>query len=276
MLRASKLMSGLRASLLGLALMSGLVTIAGAVDLGVEGQIYEPSEEDFRVALMRLLARHDWSPDIQALQDSARDYTKNLPNYERPRANQTKTRWKDVGVYVKEDIYLPWVDWDSGSVFEPGQVLATPAGTYMNPIAQMPSAGIERLFIFDATDKEQLDTAKALMKENIPQLSFMLIAGDLGPLAEEMNRPVYHPAPTMLEKFYVDAVPSLIGFGKGKHQGHMAITQFKLPLTSQDIKKAWYGLPYEGYDPSKEADVGTSSEPALNPAPNAAPAAPHP
>ena len=247
----------LRKTISAVVLGAAMTLLAGptsAGDLGIEGTVYEPIEEDFRIMLMRLLARQDWTASIDDLKESARNYTKNLPAYSLPRATETKTRWKDVGVVVSEDIYLPWVDWDTGSVFEPTQKLAVPAGSYLNPIAQMPSRAIERLFVFDATDPEQLAFAKELMKLNIPQLSFMLIAGDLGELSEEMNRPIYHPAPQMLEKFYIEAVPSLIGFGKGTHQGHMAITEFKLPSDAKTVTNAWFGLPYSGYAPSAIPD----------------------
>lgn len=234
--------------------------LANATDLGIEGQIYEPIEEDFRVMLMRLMARQDWAERQEELKNSAKNYTKNLPNYFLPLADTTRTRWKDVGIVITEDIFLPYVEWETGSVFAPEEKLAVPAGTYLNPIAKMPSAGIERLFIFDATDPSQLSAAKALMKENIPQLSFMLIAGDLGPLADEMDRPIYHPSPGMLDKFYLRAVPSLIGFGRGIHQGHMAVTEFKLPISTATLKSAWFGLPYEGYNPDQLADTPSAAD----------------
>lgn len=237
---------------LGLAACSGFTQ---AHDLGVEGTVFEPIEEDFRLTLMRLVARQDWSISQQEMLDSAKDYTKNIPPYYLPRAEKTQTIWKDVGIVTSEDIYLPWVDWQNGSVFQPDRKLAVPAGTYLNPIAKLPAAGIERLFIFDATDPDQLANAKELMAKNIPQLSFMIIAGDLGPISEEMKRPVYHAIPTMFEKFHVQTVPSMIGFGKGPHQGHMAITEFTLPVSPEQIQNAWYGLPYDGYSPSSIADV---------------------
>lgn len=246
------------------ALVAGLAVAmavpAQATDLGVEGQVFEPIEEDMRVMLMRLLARHDWSESQQTLQESAENYTKNLPAYFLPRADKTETVWKDVGIVVTEDIYLPWVDWKTGSVFEPQQKLAVEKGTYLNPVAKLPAAAIERLFVFDATDPDQLAFAKELMKLNIPQLSFMLVAGDLGELSKEMNRPIYHPPPTMLEKFHVTAVPSLIGFGRGQHQGHMAVTSFKLPADVAAVKRAWFGLPHAGYDPDSLPDVAPAIE----------------
>lgn len=248
-----------RARLVFTALSMGLALAMAAPvyakDLGIEGQVFEPIEEDMRIMLMRLLARHDWSESLDELKDSAANYTKNLPAYFLSRAEKTATVWKDVGIVVTEDIYLPWVEWETGSVFEPTQKLAVEKGSYLNPIAKLPSGGIERLFIFDATDPEQLSFAKSLMVKNIPQLSFMLVAGDLGELSKEMNRPIYHPTPTMLEKFHVTAVPTLIGFGRGMHQGHMAVTTFKLPSDAETVKSAWFGLPHAGYDPANLADV---------------------
>jgi len=241
----------------GLAVAMATAIPAQAKDLGIEGQIFEPIEEDMRVMLMRLLARQDWSESADQLKQSAENYTKNLPAYFMPRAEKTETVWKDVGIVVTEDIYLPWVDWQNGSVFEPQQQLAVEKGTYLNPIAKLPAAAIERLFIFDATDPDQLAFAKELMKLDIPQLNFMLVAGDLGELSKEMNRPIYHPPPTMLEKFHVTAVPTLIGFGRGQHKGHMAVTTLKLPSDAATVKRAWFGLPHAGYDPESSPDVAT-------------------
>lgn len=232
------------------AALSGLAaTPALAVDLGVEGQVYEPMEEDFRVMLMRLMARQDWTAAAQRMEQSARDYTKNLPQYALPRATKTQTLWKDVGIVVEEDVYLPWVDWETGSVFDPERRLAVPAGTYLNPITHLPAAAIERLFIFDATDPEQLAYAETLMRANIEQLSFMAVAGDVGEISERMKRPVYHPSADMFKMFQLKAVPLLIGFGKGPHHGHMATTEIALPAQVQTVKDAWFGLPYPGYDP---------------------------
>lgn len=244
-----------------------------AVDLGIEGAVFEPIEEDFRLMLMRLLARQDWTRQAAALEQSAREYTRNLPGYFVVRADETKTVWKDVGVVATEDITLPYVDHQTGSVFEPEQRVAVKAGTYVNPLYGMPSAAIERLFIFDATDAPQMALAKELMRENIPQLSFMIVAGDLGPIAEEMNRPIYHPAPTMLDKFHITAVPSLIGFGKGIHRGHMAVTQFHMPVSIETIKSAWFGLPHPGYTPSSIQDFDPApTQQSRQPASGAAPA----
>lgn len=250
--RAKKLLVALS---LGVGLASAFVIPVQARDLGAEGQVFEPIEEDMRIMLMRLLARQDWSESTAQLEDSAKSYTKNLPAYFLPRADKTETVWKDVGIVVTEDIYLPWVDWQNGSVFEPEQRLAVEKGTYLNPIAKLPSAAIERLFLFDATDPDQLSFAKELMRLDIPQLHFMLVAGDLGELSQEMNRPIYHPTPTMLEKFHVKAVPTLIGFGRGQHQGHMAVTAFKIPTEAASVKQAWFGLPHAGYAPDKLDDV---------------------
>ncbi|MEX3983629.1 hypothetical protein AB4Y45_32125 [Paraburkholderia sp. EG287A] len=235
--------------------------VAHAADLGIEGQIFEPLEEDFRMTLLRLMAKHDWSEQQDELKQSAENYTKNLPSYYLPRATVTRTQWKDVGIVTTEDIYLPWVDWKTGSVFHPGRILAAPAGTYLNPISHIQARSIERLFIFDATDPDQMEFARALMVQNIPQLSFMVVAGDVGEMSKEMDRPIFHAIPTMLDKFHVEALPTLIGFGKGPHQGHMAITEFALPGTElSDIQKAWFGLPESGYDPSTLPDEAPADQ----------------
>jgi len=253
---------GLCAALLGGTGAVLAPTAAQAYDLGIEGQVYEPIEEDFRLALLRLLARQDWTTHLRTIEKSAKEYTKNLPDFFIPLAQETKTLWRDVGVVVEEDIYVPSVDWEHGSVFEPGQVLALEAGVYLNPIAQLPSVAIERLFVFDATSPEQLAFAKELMSKNIPLLNFMIVAGDLGPISKEMQIPVYHLTSDMLEKFQISAVPSLIGFGRGPHLGHMATTQFKWPMTAEDITLAWFGLPYPGYDPHNVVETEVSAEEA--------------
>lgn len=234
-----------------LACMAGFSPLPSlAVDLGIEGKIYEPIEEDLRIMIMRLMARTDWEPHQQELETSAKDYTKNLTPYYLPRAEKTVTRWQDVGIVTANDINLPVFDFDKGSVFEPEIKKAISEGTYLNPIEHLPSAGIDRLYLFDATDPEQLEQAKALMVLKIPLMNFMTIAGDLGPIAEEMNMPIFHPIPTMLEKFNVRAVPTLIGFGRGEHQGHMAITEFAMPVTVNNVRDAWFGYGDKGPSPS--------------------------
>jgi conjugal transfer pilus assembly protein TraW len=239
---------------------------AWSSDLGIEGTIYEPIEEDLRITMMRLVAAHDWSPQMDQLKDAAQNYSKNLPSYILPKATMTKTRWKDVGVVATEDIYLPWVDWKNGSVLKPGKILAIPAGTYANPILHMQSVSLPRMFIFDATDPDQLEFARALMAKHIPNLNFILIAGDAAELGKEMDQPVFHAIPTMLQKFHVEAVPTLIGFGKGPHQGHMALTELAVPGASlDDIQKAWFGLPYSGYDPSTISDEVAPPPPEVLP-----------
>lgn len=230
-----------RKTLLALAIASAIGT-AHAKDLGVEGQVYEIIEEDIRVMVMRLVARHDWTPDQQELEQSARAYTKSLPQYILPRAEKTHTRWKDVGVITTEDIYLPLADMENGSIFEPVPTLAVEKGTYLNPISQLPAAAIERLFIFDATDADQLALARALMAMKIPMLNFMVVAGDPGELSADVQQPVFHPPPTMLDKFHVRAVPTLVGFGRGRHQGHMALTEIAFPASLDIVKQAWFGL----------------------------------
>ena len=229
--------------LAGLAAGGGLLPRAcHAVDLGVTGPVFEIIEEDFRLAMLRLVARQDWSIAREELLESAKSYTANLPGYFLPKAESTVTRWKDAGMRTTEDIYLPWVDWENGSVFEPSQVLIAKAGTYLNALSQVPAAGIERLFIFDGTDPDQLAMAVALMKTKTPQLNFMMTAGDVGPLAAELNMPVYHAQPTDLSKLAVRALPTLIGFGRGAHLGHVAVTEINLPSSLEVIQQAWYGL----------------------------------
>lgn len=247
------------AALLGLTL-SLATGAASAIDLGVEGQVFEPIEEDFRLMLLRMVAKKDWTPHLNELQESAENYTKNLPDFYIPTAQSSKTLWKDVGIITSEPIYMPSVDWVEGSVFEPEPVLAVPAGVYLNPIAHIPSNAISRLFIFDATSEEQLEIANKLIEAQIPMLEFLIVAGDLSPISKEHNRPIFHLSADMIDRFQIEAVPSLIGFGKGEHFGHMATTQFTMPVTVEDIENAWYGLPYPGYDPLNEADLELSEQ----------------
>lgn len=254
-----KVTACIMAAVLSLSL-GGLNSPAMALDLGIEGQVFEPIEEDFRLAMLRMMAMHDWAVNIDELETSAKEYTKNLPQFGMEVVEKTATRWHDVGIITSEDIYLPWIDWETGSVFEPEKKLAVKAGTYLNPIAHLPSAAIDRLFIFDARVPEQLESAKALMQKNIPLLNFMITAGDLGPIAKEMGQPVFHLTPDIKERFEITRVPVLIGFGRGQHLGHAAVTELKTPVQEADIKNAWYGLPYEGYDPEYIPEMEGSVE----------------
>ena len=216
---------------------------AKAVDLGVEGAVYEPIEEDLRIAMLRMIAKEDLRPMQQALLQSAENFTKELPSYYLPRAEKTVTRWKDAGAEVTEDIFIPGVpDWENGSVRDMKPVLLAKKGTYVNMISDLPVEAIPRIFLFDATDPDQLQLAKEVAAAKLDHLALIAIAGDVKELSELMDGPVFHPGNQLLTQMNVRAVPSLLGFGKGWHQGHIAITEFALPSSVDEVKRAWFGL----------------------------------
>lgn len=228
----------------GAALVFGMGVAASvqATDLGVFGQVYEPIEEDVRVLMLKLVAERDWQQDLDGLKQSAENYTANLPANFLPRATETRTQWKDVGIEVTEDVYFPYVDWETGSVLEPEQRLAVPKGTYFNPLVHL-SLGIPpRMLVFDATDPEQLAFAQGVAALNIPALQLISIAGDVAKLTDTFGRPVYYGSRSMFEPFALTAVPTLVGFGEGAHLGHLAATQIKLPAAPESVHAYWFGL----------------------------------
>ena len=220
-----------------------LTSPSHAKDLGVEGAIYEPIEEDIRVTFLRRIAREDPSRFGREMLDSVNNYTKNLPSMYLPRADRTVTRWKDAGALVAEDVFMPSIpDWKKGSALELEPVLLAAKGTYFNPVAHMPAQAIPRIFLFDATDYEQLQLAIELAALKLENFALIAIAGDVGELSELLDGPVFHAGDMLIPQMQVRAAPTLLGFGQGWHQGHIAITEFKLPASAQDVKAAWFGL----------------------------------
>ncbi len=214
-----------------------------AVDLGIEGAVYEPIEEDVRITFLRLIARADIKGMQDDLRHSAENFTKELPSYYLPRADKTNTRWKDAGGLVEEDIYMPGIpDWETGSVTEMQPMLLAKKGTYVNMLTELPVEAIPRIFLFDGTDPDQLGLAKELAQAKLENLALIAIAGDVKDLSELLDGPVYHPGNQLLTQMNVKAVPTLLGFGKGWHQGHIAITEFATPSSVDQVKAAWFGL----------------------------------
>lgn len=236
----------LRFSLIALISFFAVFLLASpsqAKDLGTEGVVFEPIEEDIRIAMLRMLANEDPKRFEREMRESVENYTKNLPSMYLPRAERTVTRWKDAGAVVGEDIYLPTVtDWENGSVAEPVQALLAPKGAYFNPVAHLPPESIPRIFLFDATDYEQLQLAKELAVLKLENFALISIAGDVGELSELLETPIFHAGDLLIPQMQVRAVPTLLGFGKGWHQGHIAITEFKLPASAKDVQDAWFGL----------------------------------
>ena len=216
---------------------------AQAKDLGTEGLVFEPIEEDIRISMMRLLANEDPQRFEREMRESLDNFTKTLPSFYLPRADRTLTRWKDAGAVAGEDIFVPALsDWQNGSVTEPEQALLAAKGTYFNPVLNLPVEAIPRIFLFDATDYDQLQLAKELAILKLENFALIAIAGDVGELSDLMDTPIFHAGDLLIPQMQVRAVPTLLGFGRGWHHGHIAITEFKLPATAKDVQDAWFGL----------------------------------
>ena len=125
-------------------------------------------------------------------------------------------------------------------------ILIAPKGMYVNMLTEVPVEAIPRIFLFDGTDFDQLKLAQELAAAKLENLALIAIAGDVKELSELMDGPVFHPGAQLLTQMNVRAVPTLLGFGKGWHHGHIAITEFALPSSVEDVKKAWFGLSVDG------------------------------
>lgn len=228
----------MRSMLFGL-MLGALASTAAAHDLGIQGRVWDIGETDMRQLVVQDLAKVDQGKIQKELMDSAENYTANLDPQRLPLALATRTRYVDPSSVLSQDIYAPIEQPDGRYEWR----VLYPKGTRVNPLESVRPN--KNMLFFDARDPDQREFALELLKQEPHRLMLVLTAGDPGKLSNQIRVPVYYANDSLIQRFQIQAVPSLLGVGEGTHYYELAVTDFAPPYRVQTAQRAWHGLPID-------------------------------
>jgi hypothetical protein len=220
-----------------IALALSLATsFASAVDLGTHGTTWAIDERDLRELIAEDLAKVDVNAINTQLTESANTFFERLPQAGLPAADKTRTRWVDPSIELTEDIKSPVKGEDGEWTW---QVLH-PKGTKANPLEKLQPP--DRMLFFNAESPEEVEFVKQVLKHRPTDVTPVATGGNIKPIFEELERPVFFAKTEILDRFSVKATPSMVGVGSGLFSIYLAITELKLPLPPEVVSHAWFGL----------------------------------
>jgi len=217
-----------------------IASVSFAADLGVHGRLYDIEEADMRKTLIGQASEVDWASKNQALAEDAKNWGANLPQFDLPKASETKTTYIDPSITLASDINAPVEQEDGSWEWQ----LLHPAGTKVNPLEQV--RPINNMLFFDGDDEEQVEFALAALKAKPYKLMLVETSGNPDKLSKKILRPIYYANAKILERFGIRQTPSLLGVGEDLHRFELAVTTFATPYDVTMIDKAWHGLPEKG------------------------------
>jgi conjugal transfer pilus assembly protein TraW len=174
--------------------MSRSVPTQGRVlDLGTDGPVHPIYERDL-AALIRERASQLTTDHLKArLAPAVREYGRRLPGL--PPAMESQRRTFEPVITIQDEIRIPG-----------GEVIA-PAGTSLRPLQY---ATVHGRWVFVDTDQPRhMQWAEQVLKED-PSLHIVTVHGDPLDAEDRLHTKVYLAYPTLLERFGVERVPSVV------------------------------------------------------------------
>lgn len=175
-----------------------------AGDLGKRGPVFAITEPDMIEELQRRMENHDWEKEKnRALENFWVHQEKDI---QLPSSQIDKERIIDPSIVASKDIFSP-----------NGQLIVA-KGQRINPQEIMPMK--HAYIVFDATDKDQVDVAKKTGDQFLAQQKpvvylFSKMRTDKGwdhynQTTALLNAPIYKLNKTIVERFMIEALPSVI------------------------------------------------------------------
>ena len=170
-------------------------------DLGVRGPTVAVSEHDLIAELQRRLA----ALDLGALREAAISrYWQRAALVSLPTATQARERTVDPTVTASADLVLP----DGTPLVRAGQTV--------NPLEHLPFT--QRLIVFDASDPDQVETARRLGETPGGPRPLYLASGldrargwdGLRAVEDRLDEPVYLLTPDVRARFALERVPAAV------------------------------------------------------------------
>lgn len=168
-------------------------------DLGNFGSVVKITERDITEVLKERFLKLDKQ---KLIADAKNRYWENIQFLTLPRASKTQVREFTPEVVIEEDIVTP-----------DGTVIAL-AGQSYNTLKRVPFT--QRLVIFDATDKRQLEFVKSLPKTTLrtkyitTKFDRNLKSDAVKYVESQLAAPVYQLKSEIINAFDVRAVPSIV------------------------------------------------------------------
>lgn len=219
--------------------------LAWGVNLGTVGTTFPIAEPDIRAVILGQLANKDLDKIAKNMQEGTRSYTAKLSPYHLPEPNQTRTRFVDVALQLKDDFYIPSMDEQGNLVWK----IVAHKGERVSPLAQIrPTTAF---LVVDGTSKEQAaflaEAHAALPRYLVP----LVTAGDPAALAKKMQVPVFRASPFILRRFQITHVPALIRPGYGQHYDMIAVTELARPWSLDALR---------AHDPLRATSIAEAKE----------------
>jgi len=173
-------------------------------DLGQRGVVFGIAEPDMIEEMQRRMHEYDWAKEKQQAIDNF--WASQKDSVSLPTAETNSERIIDTSVVSSQDIYHP----DGRLIVKKGQKI--------NPQTIMPMR--HAYILFDATNKKQVEIAKKvgdeMLKKQKPVVYLFSKMGNengwdhYNRIQETMNAPIYKLNLTIVERFHINALPSVV------------------------------------------------------------------
>jgi len=175
-----------------------LPVLSSSIALSAGSPMVKILEPDLLEVIQARVKSADWERIGEKAKQKIEARVRKGPKISLPVAKEDRVRYTDPTVEFPTDVTEP----------QSGLVMAT-AGTRINPLAHVQLN--ETYVILDATDRKQVEAVDRTVSGS-PQhkLMVMVTAGDAFALVRRWQRPVYWVNPTIIERFGVTAVPSIV------------------------------------------------------------------
>ncbi|GJL52942.1 MAG: hypothetical protein NPIRA02_00740 [Nitrospirales bacterium] len=175
-----------------------LPILSRSVTLSAGSRMVKIIEPDLLELIQSRIKSVDWTEVGKKAKHKIETRFRQGPKIALPVATKNRVRYTDPTVEVPSDVTEP----------QSGLVLAT-AGTRINPLAHVQLD--ETYVILDATDPKQVEVMDRTISGTAQhKVIVMVTAGDVFPLVKRWQRPVYWANAAIMERFGVEAVPSIV------------------------------------------------------------------
>ena len=175
-----------------------------AGDHGQKGPVFGITEPDMIEEMQRRMSEFEWDKEKQHAIDNF--WANQKDSVSLPVAEKNTQRLVDTSIVSTKDIFHP----DGRLIIKKGQKI--------NPQAIMPMR--HAYILFDATDKKQVEIAKKVGDEMLAKqkpVVYLFSKMDTGKgwehynqTAEIMNAPIYKINKTIIDRFKIQALPSIV------------------------------------------------------------------